>query len=156
MKTTRLLLIGTALLAAGSAFAQDPAAVPAATAETAPAAEAAPAAPAKPAAKLTYTDDWRIEVNHDAGSDGEILFQVTPKGGTTQDITVAIKKGTGENDVAHAIKKVFEKEIGTKKYSIEMEDGENVIIERSMGQKDIALVFVSSTVKGVKVSIHKD
>jgi len=150
MKTARLMLTGTALLASVSTFAQDPAAVPAAAAETVPAAKAAPAA------KLTYTDDWRIAVNHDAGSDGDILFQVTPKGGTTQDITVAIKKGTGENDVAHAIKKVFEAQIGTKKYNIEMEDGENVIIEKSIGEKDIALVFVSSTVKGVKVSVHKD
>jgi hypothetical protein len=156
MKTARLMLTGTVLLASVSAFAQDPAAVPAPAAETVPAAEAAPAAKAAPAARLTYTDDWRIAVNHDAGSDGDILFQVTPKGGTTQDITVAIKKGTGENDVAHAIKKVFEAQIGTKKYNIEMEDGENVIIEKSMGEKDIALVFVSSTVKGVKVSVHKD
>jgi len=152
MKTARLMLTGIALLASASAFAQDPSASP----EAAPAAEAAPTPKAAPAAKLTYTDDWRIAVNHDAGSDGDILFQVTPKGGATQDITVAIKKGTGENDVAHAIKKVFEAQIGTKKYSIEMEDGENVIIERSAGQKDIALVFVSSTVKGVKVSVHKD
>ena len=146
MKTARLMLTGIALLASALAFAQDPSASP----------EAAPTPKAAPAAKLTYTDDWRIAVNHDAGSDGDILFQVTPKGGTTQDITVAIKKGTGENDVAHAIKKVFEAQIGTKKYSIEMEDGENVIIEKSMGEKDIALVFVSSTVKGVKVSVHKD
>lgn len=35
-------------------------------------------------------------------------------------------------------------------------DGENVIIERSMGNEDISLVLVSSTVKGVTVKVHRD
>jgi hypothetical protein len=37
-----------------------------------------------------------------------------------------------------------------------MEDGENVIIERSMGAKDYSLVLVNSTVKGVTVKVHRD
>ena len=109
-----------------------------------------------PAKKLRYTDDYRIAVNHDADSDGEIVFRVTPKGGTPQDITVAVKKGTSENAVARTIKKAFEQQLGTKQQNIEMEDGENVIIERSMGNEDISLVLVSSTVKGVTVKVHWD
>lgn len=148
MKTVIASLVAAILLAAGTAVAQEPA--------TAPATTPAPAAPAVDPSKLHYTDDWRIAVNHDAESDGEILFQVTPKGAETQDVKVAIKKGTGENDVARAIKAAFVEQIGTKKYSIEMEGGENVIIERGMGHKDISLVFVSTTVKGIDVSVHKD
>jgi hypothetical protein len=142
MKTV-VTLAASILFASGMAAAQEPATAPA-------------AAPAVDPAKLSYTDDWRVEVNHDAESDGEILFQVTPKGGATQDVKVAIKKGTNENDVARAIKAAFAAQIGTKKYSIEMQDGENVVIERGMGHKDIALVFVSTTVKGIKVSVHRD
>lgn len=145
MKTV-VTLAASILLASGIAAAQQP--------STTSAAEPA-AKPAKPV-KLTYTDDWRIAVNHDAKTDGEILFQVTPKDGATQDVKVAIKKGTSENDVARAIKAAFVEQIGTKKYSIEMQDGENVIIERSMGNPNIALVFVSTTVKGISVSVHKD
>lgn len=148
---TAAALAASILLASGMAAAQQPA--------TAPAAEPAPAATPAPAAKpvkLSYTDDWRIEVNHDAKSDGEIVFQVTPKGGEPQDVRVAIKKGTSENAVAREIKAAFVAQIGTKKYSIEMEDGENVIIERSMGNKDISLVLVSTSVNGVEVSVHRD
>jgi hypothetical protein len=147
MKISRIVLAGSALLLASLAFAQAPA-----TSTT----DAAATAPATPAKKLSYTDDYRISVNHDAESDGVIVFQVTPKGGTAQDITVTIKKGTGENDVARAIKKAFEEQLGSKGQSIEMEDGENVIIERSMGSKDISLLLISSTVKGVSVKVHRD
>jgi hypothetical protein len=151
MKTLRIGLACAALLTASLALAQAPA--------TGTSTEAAPStatAPATPARKLSYTDDYRISVNHDADSDGEIIFRVTPKEGTAQDITVAIRKGTSENDVAGAIKKAFVEQLGTKDTSIEMEDGENVIIERSMGAKNISLLLVSSTVRGVTVKVHRD
>jgi len=148
MTTFRLLLAGTALLSSTLAFAQ---ATPAPEAAAAPA--AAPAAPAK---KLSYTDDYRINVNHDADSDGQIVFQVvTKKDPKTTDITAQVKKGTNENDVARAIKAAFKEQLGTRGYSIEGEGGENVIIEGS-GGKQYSLVLVSNTVKGVKVSIHHD
>ncbi len=148
VKMLRVAFAGTALLISSLAVAQAPA--------TGTTTDAAAAAPATPAKKLSYTDDYRISVNHDADSDGVIVFRVTPKGGAAQDITVTIKNGTGENDVAHAIKKAFDEQLGTKEQSIEMEDGENVIIERSMGTKDISLLLISSTVKGVTVKVHRD
>jgi hypothetical protein len=150
MKHVLMAFAAATVLISTTVSAQDPAA------SATPAAAPSSASAAKPAAKLSYTDDYRINVNHDAESDGELLFQVTPKDGATQDVKVAIKKGTGENDVARAIKAAFVEQIGTKKYSIEMEDGENVIIETGAGNKNIALVLVSSTVKGVKVSVHWD
>jgi hypothetical protein len=151
MKALPIGLAGVALLTASLALAQAPATGP--STEATPSTAAAPSVPAK---KLSYTDDYRISVNHDAESDGEIVFRVTPKEGTAKDITVAIKKGTSENDVAGVIKKAFVEQLGTKEQNIEMEDGENVIIERSMGEKDISLVLVSSTVKGASVTVHRD
>jgi hypothetical protein len=151
MKAFRIGLAATALLITSVALAQAPATVTPTDASASVA--AAPAAPAK---NLSYTDDYRISVDEDAESDGEIVFGLTPKGGTTQDVKVAIKKGTSENNVAGEIKKAFVAQIGTKDYNIEMEDGENVIIERSMGAKDYSLVLVSSTVKGVTVKVHRD
>ena len=152
MKMSQAGFAGVLLSIASLAMAQAPATD--ATAETA--ASAAPAVAAAPAKKLSYTDDYRIEVNHDADSDGVIIFRVTPKGGTPQDVTVNVKEGTSENSVAREIKKAFEQQLGTKQQSIEMEDGENVIIERSMGNEDISLVLVSSTVMGVTVKVQRD
>ena len=139
MRSLQIALAGTALLATSIALAQAPAAAPAASTE-----------------KLSYTDDYRISVDDDANSDGEIVFRVTNKDGTTKDVTVAIKKGTNENSVAGAIKKAFVEQLGTKDYNIEMEDGENVIIERSGGKGDTSLVLVSNSVKNVDVKVHRD
>ena len=139
MRSLQIALAGTALLATSIALAQAPAAAPTASTE-----------------KLSYTDDYRISVDDDANSDGEIVFRVTKKDGTTKDVTVAIKKGTNENSVAGAIKKAFVEQIGTKDYNIEMEDGENVIIERSGGKGDTSLVLVSNSVKNVDVKVHRD
>ena len=139
MRSLQIALAGTALLATSIALAQAPAAAPTASTE-----------------KLSYTDDYRISVDDDANSDGEIVFRVTNKDGTTKDVTVAIKKGTNENSVAGAIKKAFVEQLGTKDYNIEMEDGENVIIERSGGKGDTSLVLVSNSVKNVDDKVHRD
>ena len=153
MNNTSLVgLAALALLASSIALAQDPAPADASAAAT----PAAPAAPAAPAKKLSYTDDYRITVDDDANSDGEIVFRVSWKDGTSKDVTVPIKKGTSENAVAREIKKGFEAQIGTKNYNIEMEDGENVIIERSGGKSDTNIALVSNTVKNVDVSVHWD
>ena len=136
MNKIRTVLAAAALFASALAFAQTPAPVP--------------------AEKLSYTDDYRINVNHDADSDGVIVFRVvTKKDPTTTEVTVQIKKGTSENSVAQAIKKAFVEQLGTKGYSIEMEGGENVIIEGS-GGKQYSLVLVSTSVNGVKVTVHHD
>jgi hypothetical protein len=151
MNAVRIALATTAMLITSVAAAQTPAtdapAVAPATTE---------ASAVAPAGKLRYTDDYRISVDDDADSDGEIVFRLTPKGGTAQDVKVAIAKGTRENNVAGEIKKAFVAQIGTKDYNIEMEDGENVIIERDMGAKDYSLVLVGSTVKGITVKVHRD
>ena len=139
MRSLQIALAGTALLATSIALAQAPAAAPTASTE-----------------KLSYTDDYRISVDDDANSDGEIVFRVTNKDGTAKDVTVAIQKGTNENSVAGAIKKAFVEQLGTKDYNIEMEDGENVIIERSGGKGDTSLVLVSNSVKNVDVKVHRD
>jgi len=151
MNASRIVLTAIALHFATVALAQ----APQTGTPTDPSASAA-AAPAAPAKELRYTDDYRISVDGDAKSDGEVVFGLTPKGGTAQEVKIAIKKGTSENNVAGEIKKAFVAQIGTKDYSIEMEDGENVIIERSMGAKNYSLVLASSTVKGTAVKVHRD
>ena len=145
MRIRRMAMFATGLLAAATALAQTPAEAP-----------AAPETPAAPAAKLSYTDDYRIEVNHNADSDGTITFRVTTQeGGTVHDVTVAIKKGTHENAVARAIKDAFKTQLGTKKFHIEGDDGEAIIVE-GRGGKRYALELTGNSVAGVSVKIEHD
>ena len=116
----------------------------------------AEAAVAAPDTKLDYSNAWRIEVSEGANSDGEILFRITPKDGTTQDVKVVIDNGTSEDHVARVIKDTFEKQLNTSRYDIEIDDGEDVLVKKDLTEPRFALVLVSSTVKSVRLHVEKE
>jgi hypothetical protein len=148
MSTLRTIALGSTLLAMG---------LLAGCGTTPPApGEAAAAVAAKPAHDLSYSNSWRIEVSEGANSDGEIVFNVTPKGGTTQVITVTIDDGTSEDHVARVIKRAFEKQLDTSKYDIEIDDGEDVLVKKDLTEPVFALEIVSSTVKSVRLRLQKE
>jgi hypothetical protein len=127
---------------------------PAAATPAAPAATAPVAAPAK--TNVKYSNKWRIEVSGGANSDGEMVFAVTPKGGTPTNVTVKLDDGQGENNVARAIKNAFEDQIDTRKYDIELDDGEDVLVKKDMTEPVFALELVSSTVKNTRVKLQRE
>ena len=101
------------------------------------------------------SNKWRIEVSGGANSDGTMLFRVTPDKGTPVDVTVRIKDGRGENNVAQDIKETMKKTLDTKTYHVEVDDGEDVLVKKKKGP-NFALVLVESTVKGSKIHIEKE
>ena len=148
MTTLRTIALSSALLATGLLSGCG-------TTPPAPS-EAAAATVTKPARDLSYSNSWRIEVSEGANSDGEIVFNVTPKGGTTQVITVKIDNGTSEDHVARVIKRAFEKQLDTSKYDIEIDDGEDVLVKKDLTEPVFALEVVSSTVKSVRLRLQKE
>jgi hypothetical protein len=122
----------------------------------APAAMAAPDATAATERKLSYSNKWRIEVSEGANSDGEIVFHVTPKGGSTQVVTVKIDDGTSENRVARTIEKAFDKQLDKRKYDVETDDGEDVLVKKDLSEPEFALELVSSNVKAVRLNVEKE
>jgi outer membrane lipoprotein-sorting protein len=118
--------------------------------------EAAVAATTKDARTLSYSNAWRIEVSEGANSDGEFVFNVTPKGAATQVITVKIDDGTSEDHVARVIKRAFEKQLDTSKFDIEMDDGEDVLVKKDLTEPVFSLEIVSSTVKSVRLRLQKE
>jgi hypothetical protein len=148
MSTLRTIALSSALLVTGllSGCGTTPPAPKEATAATA----------TKPARELSYSNSWRIEVSEGANSDGEITFNLTPKGGTTQVITVKIDNGTSEDHVARVIKRAFEKQLDTSKYDIEIDDGEDVLVKKDLTEPVFALEIVSSTVKSVRLRLQKE
>ena len=71
----RIGLAAIALLFTSVALAQSPE-----TGTPTDASAPTTATAAAPAKDLRYTDDYRISVDEDAESDGEIVFGLTPKG----------------------------------------------------------------------------
>jgi len=118
--------------------------------------QAAAAAATRDADDLRYSNKWRIEVSEGANSDGEFVFHVTPKGGTTQVITVQVDDGESEDHVARTIKRAFEKQLDTSRYDIEMDDGEDVLVKKDFTEPRFALEVISSTVKSVRLRVQKE
>ena len=103
----------------------------------------------------SYSNKWRVEVSESAKSDGTMLFRVTPKEGTPVDVTVSIKDGRGENNIAKDIRDAFKAALDPKSFHTETDDGEDVLLKKKKGP-DFALVLVESTVESVRLNIEKE
>lgn len=121
----------------------------------APSAETEAATAANPDS-LSYSNKWRIEVSESARSDGEFVFQVTPRSGEPRLVTVPIKSSFGENHVARGIRDAFRDQLDGDRYHIERDDGEDVLVKKRHGEADFALRVISSTVKAVRIRVQKE
>jgi len=112
------------------------------------------AAPAL-AEDLKLSNKWRVEVSETARSDGTIIFRVTPKDGTPTDVTVAIKDGRGENNIAGDIRDAFRATLDKETFHSEKDDGEDVLLKKRKGP-DFELKLVESTIKATRINVEKE
>ncbi|MCM2311196.1 MAG: hypothetical protein NDI84_07290 [Steroidobacteraceae bacterium] len=105
--------------------------------------------------ELKLSNKWRVEVSETARSDGSIVFRVTPKDGTPVDVTVAIKDGRGENNIASDIAKAFKATLDKDVFHAETDDGEDVLLKKRKGP-DFELKFVESSVKATRINVEKE
>jgi len=133
------LLAAITIFAGQSALAQEPAAVP--SPATAP--------------DLKYSNKWRIEVKEGANNDGVVRFEVTPKGEAMIPVTVTIKEGRSENGVASDVKNAFKAALDKKRYKVEGDDGEDVLVKRKSGP-DLSIKLVESTLRGTHFDVERE
>jgi len=111
-------------------------------------------------AALSFADSaptankWRIELDGQALKTGDIQFRVTPRQGDPIDITANIRSGRAENNVAKDVRDAFAAKLPPQRYSVEVDDGEDVLVKKHEGQPDFALELVDSGVQNVSVKIH--
>ena len=133
------LLAVIAIFAGQSVLAQEPAAAP------------APAA----SPDLKYSNKWRIEVKEGANNDGVARFRVTPKGEAAIEVNVAIKDGRSENGVASDVKNAFNAALDKKRFKVEKDDGEDVLVKKK-GGPDFSIELVESTLKGTHFDLERE
>jgi hypothetical protein len=97
---------------------------------------------------------WRIELDGQAQKTGEIIFRVTPRQGEPTDVTVNIRSGRAENNVAKDVRDAFAAKLGPDRFSVEVDDGEDILIKKKDGQPDFSLELVESNVQNVSVKIE--
>jgi hypothetical protein len=134
-----LLLASIAIFAGQSVLAQEP-----------------PVAPAPAASPdLKYSNKWRIEVKEGANNDGVARFRVTPKGEAAIDVNVNIKDGRSENGVARDVKNTFKAALDAKRFHVEGDDGEDVLVKKKNGP-DFSIELVESTLKGTHFDVERE
>ena len=134
-----LLLASIAIFAGQPVLAQEP--------------TAAPAPGASP--DLKYSNKWRIEVKEGANNDGVARFRVTPKGEAAIEVTVNIKDGRSENGVARDVKNAFKAALDPKRFHVEGDDGEDVLVKKK-GGPDFSIELVESTLKGTHFDLERE
>ena len=102
------------------------------------------------------SNKWRIKVNHNAKSDGEIVFRISPENQTAIDVSVFIKAHTMENSVAADIKKAMKAQLPKDGYHVERDDFEDVLIKKRGDTPNFGLELVSNGVEGVSINLHKE
>jgi hypothetical protein len=100
------------------------------------------------------SNKWRIEMSGQALNTGDILFRVTPRQGEAVDVSVGIKSGRAENNVAKDVRDALAAKLSPDRYSIEVDDGEDILIKKKEGQPDFALELVESNVRNVSIKVE--
>ena len=99
------------------------------------------------------SNKWRVELDGQARSTGELQFRVTPRQGESIDVVATIRSGRAENNVAKDVRNAFAAKLDPDRYTVEVDDGEDILIKRKDGQPDFALELIDSNVQNVRVKI---
>ena len=100
------------------------------------------------------SNKWRIELDGSALKTGDMQFRVTPRQGEAIDIVANIKSGRDENGVAKDLRDAFAAKLSPERYSVEVDDGEDILIKKKDGQPDFALELIESDVRNVNIKVE--
>lgn len=112
------------------------------------------ASAAEPAHKPS--NKWRLVVDGTARSAGEVSFRVTPNGGAPVEVSVKVPQNHGENAIAHDLRDMFRAKLPKKAFHIEVDDGEDVLLKKRIGQPDFLVELVSSTVENTSFKLKRE
>lgn len=102
------------------------------------------------------SNKWRLEVSGGAEADGIVVVQVLGVGAVIAEVPVQIPEGTGENAVARRISEELKLRLPGENYSVEIDDGEDVLIKKRGRTEDFEVRIASNTVKGTRVNVQRE
>jgi hypothetical protein len=100
------------------------------------------------------SNKWRIEMSGQALTTGDIVFRVTPRQGEPVDVSVGIRSGRAEDNVAKDVRDALAAKLSPDRYSVEIDDGEDILIKKKEGQPDFALELIESNVQNVSIKVE--
>jgi hypothetical protein len=97
---------------------------------------------------------WRIELDGQALTSGALVFRVTPRQGEATDISVDVRSGRDENNVAKDVRDAFAAKLSPERYTVEVDDGEDILVKKKEGQPDFAIELVDANVQNVSIKVE--
>jgi len=107
------------------------------------------------AADEPLSNKWRLQFSGAAESAGEIVLRIAPKGRQPLDVRVQIERNDGENRVARKVKTAIDRQAG-RWVDAELDDGEDVLVKRSLFQPRLNVRVMSNTVKAVRINFDRE
>lgn len=101
------------------------------------------------------SNKWRLEFSGAAESAGELVLKIAPKGREPVRVTVVIERNDGENRVARKVKTAIDRQAG-RWVDAELDDGEDVLVQRRLFRPQVLITLVSSTVKDVRINFDQE
>jgi hypothetical protein len=106
------------------------------------------------AADAATSNKWRIEIDGQPLKTGELQFRVTPRQGEPVDVVATVRSGRAENNVAKDVRDAFAAKLSPERFTVEVDDGEDVLIKRKEGQPDFALELIETDLRNVNIKIE--
>lgn len=102
------------------------------------------------------SNKWRLVVDGTARSAGEVAFRVTPNGGAPVEVSVKVPANHAENAIARDLRDAFRAKLPKKQFHVELDDGEDVLLKRRMGQPDFVVELVSAAVENTSFKLKRE
>ena len=99
-----------------------------------------------------HSNKWRLQFSGGSHSDGEIVLEISPKGGDAFTVHIPVPADESENAVAKTVTHVLREELPSDAFHVERDDGEDVLIKKKHGAASFDLEVVFNSVKHVRVN----
>ena len=71
-----------------------------------------------------------------------------------RNVVATIRSGRAENNVAKDVRDAFAAKLSPERYTVEVDDGEDILIKKKDGQPDFALELLDSNVRNVNIKVE--
>ena len=96
---------------------------------------------------------WNISPSGTATSSGDLLFRLVPGGGESVEVTVPVRSGTSDMNVARSIRQMLGSQL-PRAYKIDLGEGANVLVSDPRGKPSFSIELVNSDVESLRVSVR--
>jgi hypothetical protein len=102
------------------------------------------------------SNKWRVQVAGESTADGVVLVRLSEIGNVIAEIPVTVPKHSDKKGVAQRIRDSLNGSLDANRYTVEVDDGNDVLVKAREDVKDFELAIVRNTADGTKVTADKE